>query len=124
MRKGDFSKSHLFLMEFICVVLFFAVCAAVCVQAFVKSDALSRYGQTTNEALLAVQSAAETIKAMKKPDFEKAKALETGTETFSIIIEPETEGEIFSAVIKATDKNEKQICCITVKKYVPGGDWT
>lgn len=124
MRKGDFSKSHLFLMEFICVVLFFSVCAAVCVQAFVKSEALSRYGQTTNEALLAVQSAAENIKAMEKPDFEKAKALETETEAFTIVIEPEAEGEMFSAVIKATDKKEKQICCITVKKYVPGGELT
>ena len=62
MNNNGVSKSQIFLLEFIIVVLFFAICATVCVTAFVKSDALSRENAAKNEAISRVESAAEIVK--------------------------------------------------------------
>ena len=57
------SKSQLFLLEFTIVVLFFAICATICVSAFVKADRMSEINAEKSQALILLQSAAEIIKA-------------------------------------------------------------
>ena len=62
MNNGGTSKSQIFLLEFIIVVLFFAICATICTTAFVRSDSLSRENAAKNEAISRVESAAEIVK--------------------------------------------------------------
>ncbi len=63
MNTSRASKSQIFLLEFVFVVLFFAICTTVCVMAFVKSDRLSNENAAKNEAIVRVESAAEVVKA-------------------------------------------------------------
>lgn len=65
-QPGSFrgmSRSHLFLIELIVVILFFAFAGAVTVQVFAKAHELAQDTEALNGAILAVQSAAETDKA-------------------------------------------------------------
>lgn len=55
------SKAPLVLMEQMVMILVFALATALCLQAFVKSDALSRQGEDRDQAVLLCQSAAEAI---------------------------------------------------------------
>lgn len=57
------SGSGIFLMEMIMVCGFFLLCAALCVQVFMRSDAMSRLAREKNQAVLAAESLAETWKA-------------------------------------------------------------
>ncbi len=63
MNRTRSSKSEVFLLEFIFVVLFFAICAAVFAMAFVKSDSLTESNSIKNRAMIQAQSAVEIIKA-------------------------------------------------------------
>lgn len=56
------SKAPLLLMEQMVMLLVFALAAALCVQAFVKSDAVSTRGEARDNAVIAAQTAAETIR--------------------------------------------------------------
>ena len=56
------SKAPLLLMEQMVMLLVFALAAALCVQAFVKSDAISARGEARDQAVIAAQSAAEMIR--------------------------------------------------------------
>lgn len=56
------SKAPLLLMEQMVMLLVFALAAALCVQAFVKSDAVSARGEARDNAVIAAQTAAETIR--------------------------------------------------------------
>jgi hypothetical protein len=51
------------MMEMIVAVFFFLLCAAVCIQAFVKADLLSKRAADLNQSVLIAQSAAEIWKA-------------------------------------------------------------
>lgn len=57
------SRAPLALMEQMVMILVFALAAALCLQAFVKSDEMSRRGEARDQAALKCQSAAETIRA-------------------------------------------------------------
>ena len=57
------SRSTLFLMEQLVVILVFAVCSAVCVTIFVESYQTERRALDKNYALLAAGSGAECYKA-------------------------------------------------------------
>lgn len=59
------NKAPLALMEQLVMVLVFALAAAVCLQVFVFSDQMSRRNEIMDRAVLAAQSAAETIKHTK-----------------------------------------------------------
>lgn len=50
------------LMEQMVMVLVFALAAALCLQAFVKSDGLSRQSEQRDRALLQAQSAMEVVR--------------------------------------------------------------
>jgi len=55
-------KSILALMEQLVMLAVFALCAALCLQGFVKSDRLSRRSEAQDRAMVEVQSVAEAIK--------------------------------------------------------------
>lgn len=55
------SKAPLLLMEQMVMLLVFALAAALCLQAFVKSDSLSRRSENRDRALVLCQNVAETI---------------------------------------------------------------
>lgn len=63
MQFRGMSRSHLFLIELIIVIVFFAFSAAITVQVFSKAHELSQSASALNGAVLAVQTAAETDKA-------------------------------------------------------------
>ncbi len=56
------SKAPLMLMEQIVMLLVFAIAAALCVQAFVKSDGISKRSEARDRAVIEVQTAAETLR--------------------------------------------------------------
>lgn len=68
------SKAPLLLMEQMVMLLVFAFAAALCLQAFVKSDGVSKHSENRDRALQEAQSAAEAIRHTKG-DFEQAAAL-------------------------------------------------
>ena len=63
MNSRKRSGSGIFLMEMIMVCGFFLLCAAVCIQVFMRSDAMRRLAREKNQAVLAAESLAETWKA-------------------------------------------------------------
>ena len=56
------SKAPLLLMEQMVMLLVFALAAALCLQAFVKSDELSARGEARDRAAVLCQTAAETVR--------------------------------------------------------------
>ena len=56
------NKAPLALMEQLIMTLVFALAATLCLQVFVFSDQMSRRNELTDRAVLAAQSAAETVK--------------------------------------------------------------
>lgn len=69
------SKAPLALMEQLVMVLVFALAAAVCLQVFVVSDRMSRQSEARDRAVLAVQSAAETMKQVRGDGEQAARQL-------------------------------------------------
>lgn len=63
MKNNSRSRSSLFLMELILVILFFAVAGSICVQIFVKAHLLSQSASDLNRALNLAQSAAAGLDA-------------------------------------------------------------
>ncbi|MBE5995093.1 MAG: hypothetical protein E7247_22220 [Paenibacillaceae bacterium] len=57
------NRSNVMMMEMIVAVFFFLLCAAVCIQAFVKADLLSKRAADLNQSVLIAQSTAEIWKA-------------------------------------------------------------
>lgn len=68
------SRSSLAMMEQIIMLLVFALAAALCLQAFVKSDQMSRNSEARDRAMILCQSAAEAIR-QTNGDFPAAAAL-------------------------------------------------
>lgn len=68
------SKAPLAMMEQMVMILVFALAAALCLQAFVKSDQLSRRSEARDRAAVLCQSAAEVIRA-SGGDFQQAAEL-------------------------------------------------
>ena len=56
------NKAPLALMEQLVMLLVFALAAALCLQVFVLSDQMSRHCEERDQAVTAVQNAAETLK--------------------------------------------------------------
>lgn len=56
------SKAPLALIEQMIMLLVFALAAALCLQAFVKADAISMQGENRSYAVVAAQNAAEAIR--------------------------------------------------------------
>ena len=56
------SKAPLAMMEQMVMLLVFALAAALCLQAFVKSDQISKRGEDRDRAAVLCQNAAEAIR--------------------------------------------------------------
>lgn len=63
MKRQSTSRSSLFLMEMIVVILFFSLCAAICVHVFVNARETSQASYNLSCAVLAAQNVAECYKA-------------------------------------------------------------
>ena len=57
------SKAPLILMEQMAMLLVFALAAALCLQAFVKSDSISSRSENRDRAAALVQTVAETVRS-------------------------------------------------------------
>ncbi len=57
------SKAPLAMMEQVVMLLVFALAAALCLQAFVKSDALSKRSEARDRAAVLCQNAAEAVQS-------------------------------------------------------------
>jgi len=72
------SKAPLALMEQTLMILVFALAAALCLQAFVRADRLSREDSARDRAIVYAQNAAETLKSCRG-DYAAAAALGGGS---------------------------------------------
>lgn len=61
------SRSGIFLMEIIIAILFFSIVSALCLQAFVRSRALSKDANALNRSVAITESIAEMIKGADSP---------------------------------------------------------
>lgn len=68
MQFKGMSRAHLFLLELVVIILFFSFAGAITVQVFSKAHALAQNTTALNEAVTAVQTAAETDKFLKLQD--------------------------------------------------------
>ena len=64
------SKAPLILMEQMVMLLVFALAAALCLQAFVKSDSISDRSEARDRALLEAQNAAEALRSGDRDYFD------------------------------------------------------
>lgn len=71
MIRNNYSKSQIFLLEFIIVVLFFAICSTICISVFMKADTISKDSSRDVNALVIAQNAAECFKASESADPEE-----------------------------------------------------
>ncbi len=119
MSKKNHTKSELFLMEFIVVILFFSLCTAICISAFVKANHISEESKLLNGAMILAQSTAEEIKATGNSSEKKYKGNQD--DTYYLEVMTEVQDKILVAEISVFDgKNrDKEICRIAVKKYLP-----
>ncbi len=76
--------SSLFLMELICAILVFSLCAEVCLTAFLKADRISRDARDLNGAVLAAQTLAECFKAGGNSALEGLGCRKTGEDAYEI----------------------------------------
>ena len=59
------SKSAIFLMEMIVVIMFFSICGAICLNVFSGARVISEESQDINEAVRRATTVAETFRASK-----------------------------------------------------------
>ncbi len=71
MIRNNYSKSQIFLLEFIIVVLFFAICSTICISVFMKADTISKESSRDINAMVIAQNAAECFKASESADPEE-----------------------------------------------------
>jgi hypothetical protein len=120
MNQRNQSKSQLFMMEFLIVLLLFAVCSAICISAFVRADHISRDSVQLNRALTLAQSVAEEIKATGLVNGEVPTYF--FNDDFYVRIDRVVEDQILIADITVSRKDDanNRICQIQVKKYLAG----
>lgn len=129
------SKTPLALMEQLVMVLVFALAAALCLRCFVLSNQLSERNALRDEAVLAAQSAAETVKSCGG-DYERTAELLNGVwndgivavhtvEEYSLFITPEESGDplLGNARIEVfSNKDDRMLFELTVAWQEVGGN--
>lgn len=118
MIKHNYSKSELFLMEFIVVILFFSLSAAICISAFVKANNISEESKKLNHAVILAQSTAEKIKASGSTGENYSGTYDN---RYYLKVESTVEDEMLTADIAVYEKSDRktEICRLEVKKYLP-----
>lgn len=82
------SKAPLAMMEEMVMILVFALAAALCLQAFVKSDQMSKASEARDHAAVLCQSAAEAIRACGENGAAGNQALERAADMVDGIYSP------------------------------------
>ncbi|MEG2199988.1 MAG: hypothetical protein RRY25_06885 [Anaerovorax sp.] len=106
MSRNAYRKSQIILLEFIIVVLFFSICAAICVSAFVKADYLSASDREKNRTLIVMESAAACVKSVEgnnAPE-EAGNLLE---KQLGAVVKEDGQGQGATYVIHCREKFEK-----------------
>ena len=85
------SKTKMFLLEFIIIILFFSLAATVCVRIFVNAKLTSVQSSRLTGAVLKVQEAAENFKAVDGDADRLAKELDGILEGQNVIVYYDTE---------------------------------
>lgn len=108
------SKAPLALMEQIIMIFVFALAAAVCLQAFVYSDNLSKQGEMRDAAVIKVQKMAEYCKA-GNGDFEKIREAFPAekNENGWVVRYPEEKLTMNVEIIYADEYMEKAVISVT-----------
>lgn len=72
MTERSRSKSRLFFIEILIIIVFFSICAGVCMNLFAKAKLISVESSDLTKGVMEAQTAAETIKAEgDSPELEK-----------------------------------------------------
>ncbi len=139
MIRNNYSKSQIFLLEFIIVVLFFGICSTICISVFMKADSISKESSRDVNAMVIAQNAAECFKASESADpdeyygFDEIQeglyisyydgrfdpATKKNAEYALKIDLDETDEDIISAEISISETNEKTpFYKLNVDKYI------
>lgn len=114
-------------MEFIFVVLMFAVCASICVGVFARADYMSRLATATNESILIAETAIEEIKGLDSTDKDKLekeiKNIENNlnekhSDKYSIKINYEVSHDIIVGNCRVESPLFGKVCELPLAKYV------
>ena len=124
------NKAPLALMEQLVMVLVFALAAALCLQVFLFSDQVSRRNELKDRAVLAVQSAAETIKHTKG-DYQQAAQTFGGSWDENAwhlcynehgVLLASAEAAAFAVSVSPADSGQPQLGMAEVTAETPDGD--
>lgn len=116
-KQKRLSGSGLFLMEFMFVVLFFALSSAVCLTMFANADRMSRESEQLNQAVLYAQDAAERFKAEGMDGVEKAYPLtENGEDSWASPLE--NGGSIYFTSSRSGGVSSLSICVLSGDREV------
>lgn len=142
MSRRESSKSGLFLMELIILILFFSIAGAICVRLFVSAHTRAADSANLNKAVLAAQSAVEAYKGSGQPGetfqellgakadadgvyqvyYDEAwQAAETEAPAFVMVIRISEESGVGQADVSIVQQGrlENPIYTLTAKKLLP-----
>lgn len=122
------SKSGIFLLELVLVILFFSIASTVCIEMFIKSYTLSNDSTYLNQSVLIAENIAEAFKS------EEALIKESNTQTYyftSNLMKTDQSNYTYKAIVDYFSKNNINSAMIYVyadntlyfnleiKKYIP-----
>lgn len=116
------NRTSLVLMEQLIMILVFALTAAVCLQAFVQADQLSRETALRDQAIVCAQNGAETLKACGGSLEEAARLLGGGVSGATLTVHyeklyleiqvlPARQPGLGTAEVNAAESETGQILC-------------
>ena len=132
------SKSSLFLIEMIVVILFFSIAGAICVSLFVQARLISLESTRLTLAVNQCQNAAEALRAVgddpdalhellgARPDGDEGYLVEYDAEgqpveqggSLRLVIRPQTEGDALRATLTMVS-DETEIYQLQTEQYRP-----
>lgn len=136
METKPISKGHLFLLELIIVILFFAFAGAIALQVFSKAHTVKEDTLNLNTAMMIVQSKAEESKLADTPS--DLKAINTN-EFFNedwqksdksnfdwsmesdISLDKRNKGTMAELKYSVKNSKDEELYTLTVKKYFSNG---
>lgn len=101
------SRSGLFLIELIIVILFFALSAAVCMKLFVFAYTMTEYSSEISHAAAAAQNTAECFKAAEGDIVKTAELLGAAFDNNILLYNPDD--DITLTLIADTEKNDLSV---------------
>ena len=80
------NRAFLSILEQLCMILIFAVAAAICLRAFSLANSISRDREVLDQAVIAAQNTAEVLKSNKGDFVASAAKLSGSNENASLVI--------------------------------------